>query len=462
MSKNLTLNRRKFLAAIGAGAALLPMLEIERADACLATGPRRLLIVSWANGYPDWDYIEGGVTNFTLPGWMSTKEPDAGVSIADLRGDLLFLEGIALQNSRDSDKGGSHEARVGLLNGPRFANNRDSAEAAGGPSIDQYIASRLSAEGADTARKVLNLGAYASHGKYTIWRGASDPVPPDNDPWGLFDQLFAGAQVQAPAAGADMGRRKAMRKTVIDLTYKQIDRFKLRLGTTDKQTIDAYLSSIHDLEKELQVIKPVANCNPPDLGARPNLEVDNFQDFSNSDNYPRVVRAQMDIALAAFAADVTRVVTIELANSISNHIVPTWLGLKPAGDRGGGVGDHNNHHSISHRGGDDQLKLSEWYHQQFAYLIQKAKSVTEGDASMLDNSAILITNDARNGGAHSTDNIPWMLAGKCGGYFASPGRHLTRDVSQRRVLCELALAMGIDPSQLGGDEYGSDYTELRG
>jgi hypothetical protein len=51
MKHQLRYSRRNMLKMIGAGAALLPLLESDPADAaCLVSGIKRMFIMAWPNG----------------------------------------------------------------------------------------------------------------------------------------------------------------------------------------------------------------------------------------------------------------------------------------------------------------------------------------------------------------------------------------------------------------------------
>src|SRR5205085_10661819 len=51
MKRDYRFSRRRLLKSFGAGAALLPMLHADRADAaCYVTGIKRLYMLAWTNG----------------------------------------------------------------------------------------------------------------------------------------------------------------------------------------------------------------------------------------------------------------------------------------------------------------------------------------------------------------------------------------------------------------------------
>jgi hypothetical protein len=85
---------------------------------------------------------------------------------------------------------------------------------------------------------------------------------------------------------------------------------------------------------------------------------------------------------------------------------------------------------------------------------------------MLDNTAVLFANNMGDGGAHSIDNRPWILAGSCGGAFKT-GRYLELGrTSHGKLLTSLANAVlaggGLPPIESFGDKrYGGELARLR-
>jgi hypothetical protein len=71
----------------------------------------------------------------------------------------------------------------------------------------------------------------------------------------------------------------------------------------------------------------------------------------------------------------------------------------------------------------DLTLVHQWYATQFAYLVGKLKALPEGSGTVLDNTLLFWTNELGLGGVHSPTNIPYVLAGKCGGALTT-GRYL--------------------------------------
>jgi hypothetical protein len=131
--------------------------------------------------------------------------------------------------------------------------------------------------------------------------------------------------------------------------------------------------------------------------------------------YQEHMRLLSDLIALAFQADLTRVATFVFANDGSNRSY-RFMGV-PEG-----------HHDLSHHGNSrkKQTKLGKINHfhvGQLAYLLEKLKSVKEGDTTLLDNSMVVYGSGISDGNRHNHDDLPILLAGRGGGSLKT-GRHL--------------------------------------
>ena len=103
---------------------------------------------------------------------------------------------------------------------------------------------------------------------------------------------------------------------------------------------------------------------------------------------------------------------------------------------------------------------------QFAYLIAEMKAVPElradgSQGTMLDNSVVAILNSGSDGAGHSVTNLPWVIAGSCGGYFQT-GRYLAYDdAPHNQLLCSFGNAMGVPMDHFGDPNYSGELPGLR-
>jgi hypothetical protein len=85
-------------------------------------------------------------------------------------------------------------------------------------------------------------------------------------------------------------------------------------------------------------------------------------------------------------------------------------------------------------------------------LCDKLAAYEEGDATVLDNTAVCWLNDMSDGLAHSYMNLPYVVVGSCGGYLktgqqlsvtASDSFDQSDDAGHNLLLCTLLNAVGV-------------------
>lgn len=473
-------SRRALLKGLGLGPALLPMLEVERAYGATCagvSGPKRAFMIVWPNGMiskmSNWATTGD---NFTLPPHMASLEP--------YRSDLLLLDGIDYKFIRDSPNptGGEvsgHACFQGMLTG-KFYQSFGSSTAnnvAGGPSIDQYVGKALKAQGY-TGLTALNLMVYSRSTARLSWVAAGQAVLPDQDPFNVFKTVFGGAPSTTTTTTGTTGttmttvdKTLLMRKSILDSVHKDLDRFSATVGTEDRARIEAHLDVIRGIEQRLQTMisggttggggggtvtpPPGTACQPPSLGTALSSSA-----LKDTHNFPSITKLQIDISVAALAADATRFVVLQLGDQGNPDIILYNLGFMP-GDQDGNTGNINALHSIAHRNGTEKIKTDTWFMEQIAYAIGALKNVGDGDKTLLDNTVLVGMNNMRTG-IHEYVNVPTIMAGSCGGYFKT-GRSLKlTSTPNNGLLIAIANALGVPTTTFGEASYGGELTVLKG
>lgn len=128
------------------------------------------------------------------------------------------------------------------------------------------------------------------------------------------------------------------------------------------------------------------------------------------------VKLMLDLIALSFQTDTTRVSTFMFGNSVSNKNFSFVDGVDGA------------HHSISHHQKDkDKLRqyqiINQWHVEQYAYLLNKLKSIREGEHTLLDQSMVLFGSGLRDGDRHDPHNAPVVVGGRAGGRLQT-GQHL--------------------------------------
>jgi hypothetical protein len=230
------------------------------------------------------------------------------------------------------------------------------------------------------------------------------------------------------------------------------------LGTADRARIDAHMTSIRELELQMQVASDAADGNTGEF-APPQLEQGLNTD--STINFHTVTDMQMRLSAAAFAADITRVSVLQLGDQGGSNIVITPLGFDPNNKQTqGNTGLVEGLHVIAHDNGADKERTDGWFQEQVANMIQIMKDTSTPEGSLFDSSGMLVMTNMRTG-EHETNPVPAILAGSWGGYF-STGRSLKTNVANNSVLVSLANAMGVPTETFGEASFGGELSELRG
>ncbi len=460
MSSRGKLSRRAFLRGAGGVAIGLPFLNLmgctSRSGAAVDVGgtggaaaavgppraaglfPKRFVAFFSANGTvaENWRPT-GGETDFALSPILSPLE--------EHKQQLLILEGIDLESTRHGP-GDNHQKGMGhllsgieLLEGDEFTGgNGELVGWGGGITVDQKIANVV---GGASKFKSLELGVQvfgANIWSRMCYAAPNQPIPPEDDPYAAFQRIFG------DLGGDPLGLEKkiALRKSVLDTVGSDYGRLAPRLGAEDKQRLDAHLTAIRDIEARLDSGGQLGGaCQKPVLGA-PNV--------NDNDNYPLIGKLQMDLLVMALACDLTRVASLQWNAAVSNRVF-SWL-ADPISE---------GHHDLSHFGDSDTgafdklTRINNWYAQQLAYLISEMKKVPEGESgTLMDNTVILWGNELARGNSHAQQNVPFVLAGSCGGALKT-GRYLTYDgtVPHNNLLVSMMNAMDVQDQTFGNPAY---------
>ena len=132
-------------------------------------------------------------------------------------------------------------------------------------------------------------------------------------------------------------------------------------------------------------------------------------------SYADHARLMFDLQVLAFQADVTRVITFQLARETSNRTYPE-------------IGVSDPHHPLSHHGNDPakvekMAKINRFHVSLFAEFLAKLRATPEGDGTLLDHSLLLYGSGMGNPNVHDHDNLPILVAGGAAGRMRG-GRHI--------------------------------------
>ena len=417
------LSRRTLLRGVGAAVAL-PWLESMGPLQNWARGattpvskaaPNRMAFVYVPNGknMVDWTPKTEGAA-FELGHILQP--------LKNVQGHFSILTGLTADKARAHGDGGGDHARAlsAFLTGAQ-ARKTDGTDIRSGVSVDQVAASRI---GDQTRLASLEIGCepgsmagncesgYSCVYSSTMsWRSATTPVPKEINPKLVFERLFGSG------GKADRAKRDARRKSILDFVRQDSGDLQRKLGASDKRKMDEYFSSIRDIELRIQRAEKLPEPKLPDptVANHFNIPAANAKANGAPADYAEHIRLMCDLLVLAFQADVTRVSTFVIANEGSNRPYPF-------------VNVRDGHHDCSHHGGDPVKKqkirdINTFHTTQLAYLLERLKSIPEGDGTLLDHCMIAYGSGNSDGNAHNHDDLPVLVAGKGGGTIRT-GQHV--------------------------------------
>ena len=383
--------------------AMGPVTSWASESTAQKTAPNRMAFLYVPNGKNMADWTPGTEG----PGFELTPilEP-----LAPVKDDFLVLTGLTADGARAHGDGGGDHARAlaSFLTGAHPVKT-DGTDIRNGISVDQVAASRI---GDQTRLPSLEIGCEAGamagncdsgyscvYSSTMAWRSATQPLPKEVNPKLVFERLFGSGGV------ADRAKRDQLRQSVLDFVREDTRDLNAKLGKTDQRKLDEYFSSIRDIEQRIARAASLPEVKTPDYVVPDTIPKD-FQEH---------LRLLCDLMVLAFQADITRVCSFVLANEGSNKSYPF-------------IGVSEGHHELSHHGNDQKKKekirdINKFHVTQFSYLLQKLKSIPEGEGTLLDNCLIAYGSANSDGNAHNHDDLPVLLAGKGGGTIQT-GRHI--------------------------------------
>ena len=446
------ISRRTLLKGLGA-AVSLPLLDIMSAPYASATSTQtppaiqnRIAYLYFPNGVADGAWQPAKVAKdgalLKLNRWMRPLEP--------------FKEHLIIPTNVWTPRGNGHGAGTATwLTGGGYDERRIDA---GGVSIDQVIANQV---GQETLLSSLELSV-KGEGYFSgnlprnsiSWRDSRTPLARETEPRAVFDLMFRTSQ----AKGID--------KSVVDLVLDNAKQMMRSGSREDRRKIDEYLQSIRGIEKRLdfaesrtrQAIQAGALT---DTLTRPKAGIPS--------DHAEYMQLMMDMIALAFWADATRVTTFMMDHGQSNRyfdFIPgckgAWHSLSHYRDTSGKTEDDDGKTSWSSvkEKRDMYNRVTEWHHQQLAYLLRRLDSIKENNGkTLLENSTICYGSSLSDGNEHGERNLPLLIAGGGAGKIRS-GRQIKnrKRVSMSKLHLTALRNMGCKHTGFGDTETAMDLS----
>ncbi len=180
-----------------------------------------------------------------------------------------------------------------------------------------------------------------------------------------------------------------------------------------------------------------ATCARP---ARPR-EIDRVRFYNGGEpNFEEIVNLQIDLLAQAMACDVTRFGTLQMWDLSRGGAAPAGLPELPDDNHSDLAHVYDaprvSHYNDGGAPGSPETwralgKLNRWHYGKCARLLQRLE-----EFGILDETLVVMTSDMGDPAAHSSRNIPVLLAGGAGGAFRMGRRvHLAPDCPPERAWC---------------------------
>ena len=398
-----TLNRRRFLRALGGGALALPALELfTRGDARAqeALMQPRFIGVYFPNGFNMDHFWPAEPGRLNAESLAATSHS----ALAPWAQELLLLNGLDNHAGSAQGDGPGDHAR-GTCTFLTCAHPLKSAEQLRcGESLDQRLARHwegqtrfasleLGCEGGGNA-SACDSGYSCAYSRNIAWRDESTPLPKETNPRLLFERLFGAVDPNAtPEARA---RRLRRRQSVLDFVLDDATQLQRRLGAADRRRLDGYLTGIREIETRMSdEANEQLSCDP---GERPAGAPRDRGEYA---------RLMLDILVEAMRCDLTRVGTFMFGNGGSNR-APIELGI------------NEGHHELSHHQRVPETlekigRIDAWELSLVGHLLGRLSEAELGGATLLEQTTLFVSSEIADGNAHGHYEMPVLLAGRAGG-----------------------------------------------
>jgi hypothetical protein len=436
-----SVNRRRFLTALGltAGSLVLPSLarrdRVVRADPGAA--PKRLIVMFTAHGcvHPAWRMRPNGEPEdvdfeLELVGLDADQLSPVLAPLHRHREQLLVIDGLSQVSAYlDPNATEPHgQGHLSALTGS-FNDDRDGEPRAASASIDQIVAQQI---GCPDRLASLELGMGLTINPIS-YAGPRAPLPVELSPTRVWERVFGLSQ-----AGSDeLAPLYAGQASVLDRVDEHYAALSSSLSGEDRLKLDQHRELVRELEQRFAGLQAL-ECGAV---ARPDPEA--MADYE--------LRHQTMASLLALAlsCDATRV------GSILHTTLPGELCGLPGQDL---------HNDVAHYSRVDPQAIATMttyvtvHANHMAVLLDALAAIPEGDGTLLDNTLVVWVSELGNG-EHAYETWPVVIAG--GSNFTNwrLGRYL-RIAPSTPALAEGWRTAGVHEADWPNDLAGTPHQKL--
>ena len=384
-------------------------------------------------------YVTWFFGNGVLPGLWRPSETGRGSewalspqlqALAAVKSELTVVSGLVCKINGTAHATGAAGATTGApLNGA----------AVSAPSIDQLVADTIAG---DAPFRSLELGVSPAsplsdiHSTHTVsHNGPNSRNDADFDSRSVFNRLFGGSVSQVEAS-----QLAVVRKSVLDAVLADGRRLQRRLGSQDRQRLEAHLEAVRAIELRIEEQEISSSAPDTPVPSSPLVGPDELHEAP-----PAVHSVMTELATLALATGKTQVMSYMFTLPAA-HVYFRHLGSEM---------DDDFHNTICH--GDlgtpsDQPRADAGIRYTMRCLNEFAtslKNTPHGAGNLLDAALIYVTSCVSWGRTHDHSEWPALLIGKANGHLAGDAHHRFEEENLSRLLLTILQGVGSEQQTLG-------------
>ena len=394
MIQTLKLDRRAFLKGTAGATLALPVLEVMGKEVTENT-PRRFCALYTANGM-SLPHAKHGIDEWS---WFPRAEKDGKFvfgksteAFEPFRNQLSFMGGLYHPNGPKSDPHVCSD--MWLTGAPLQDPKRDVYNSV---ALDQIVAKHTK-QFCRQPSLVMSVDAgvgFLSRTGTISYSLTGKPIPAENNPRQIFNRLF-----RADRTSMETQRKKLQNRIkLVDAVLEQAKSLNQKLGKSDREKMDQYLTSLSEVEERLVASEKWIDI-PLKKQDHSHLNLDAHSESDPSEYY----RTMFDLIALAFDADITRSIAFMLNREDGMGISDTFP-IK--------LGINHTHHNLSHaQDKDGQLNFAKYDHfltKQLVHFFKRLQGYKDNLGNVLDNTIVLYGSGAST--THLPENLPTLVAG---------------------------------------------------
>ncbi|MEE2966021.1 MAG: DUF1552 domain-containing protein [Acidobacteriota bacterium] len=271
------------------------------------------------------------------------------------------------------------------------------------------------------------------------WSSPSEPLPMIRDPRVAFEMLFG-----TGGSPEERAERRATRRSILDWIMKDVSEVRTELGAMDRRRMDRYLDNVREVERRIQMVE--RHNDGGDTRELPDAPP------GVPDSFSEHMQLLFDLQVLALETDMTRVISFKTGRDAQNRVFPESGTSRPF-------------HPASHHGNNEQRimdfnTICQYRVGQLPYFLERLQESVEGDASLLDKTAIVWGSPMADGNIHNHRRCPLVLLGGANGHLAG-NLHLKAadETPMANAMLTLMQSLGIEMDSFGDSTGTFSLTE---